>query len=301
MPVISIKAETLLRIGSFGINNSMVLSFVVTSFFIFLFLRYRQEFESGNRTTLYYIVTMVLRSLYQLFQSIVHEKIAVFFPLLSAFFLWILIQNWTGLLPGVGSIMVKVPASIVHGTHTEDVSHSPEAEHSDEIVVEEEHIEEQIIDEHGLIVEEPVVADTREKTEESHDELLSVPLFRGNNADINATLALAIISVVMIQVYGVQFLGFKAYISKFINFKDPIYFVLGILEIVSEISKVVSFAFRLFGNIFAGEVLLTIVAFLVPVLASFPFVILEVFVGLVQALVFSMLTSVFLSLAVSHH
>ncbi len=300
MPVISIKAETLLRIGSFGINNSMVLSFVVTSFFIFLLLRYKQEFESGNRTTLYYIVTMVLRSLYQLFQSIVHEKIAVFFPLLSAFFLWILIQNWTGLLPGVGSIMVKVPASIVHGTHAEDMSHTTEAEHTDK-VVDDEHIEEQIIDEHGLIVEEPVVADTHEKTEESHDELLSVPLFRGNNADINATLALAIISVVMIQVYGVQFLGFKAYISKFINFKDPIYFVLGILEIVSEISKVVSFAFRLFGNIFAGEVLLTIVAFLVPVLASFPFVILEVFVGLVQALVFSMLTSVFLSLAVSHH
>lgn len=302
MPVISIKAETLLRIGSFGINNSMVLSFVVTLFFVFLFLQYKKQYESGNRTTLYYVVTMVLRSLYTLFQSIVHEKISVFFPLLSAFFLWILIQNWTGLLPGVGSIMVKVPASVVHGTHAEDASHAEEEVHTEDVVAEDSHAEEQIIDEHGVVVEEPVVEENHEvAVEESHDELLSIPLFRGNNADINATLALAIISVVMIQVYGVQFLGFKAYISKFINFKDPIYFVLGILEIVSEISKVVSFAFRLFGNIFAGEVLLTIVAFLVPVLASFPFVILEVFVGLVQALVFSMLTSVFLSLAVAHH
>ncbi len=75
-----------------------------------------------------------------------------------------------------------------------------------------------------------------------------------------------------------------------------------ILEIFSEISKVLSFSFRLFGNIFAGEVLLTIVAFLIPVLASFPFVMLEVFVGFVQALVFTMLTSVFYSLAIfSHH
>jgi len=302
MPVISIKAETLLRIGSFGLNNSMVLSFVVTAFFIFLFLQYKKEYESGQRSTVYYLVTMVLRSLYQLFHSIVHEKIGVFFPLLSAFFLWILIQNWTGLLPGVGSIMVKVPASVVHGTHAEDVAHADETGHAEETLSEGEHAEEQIIDEHGLVVEEvPVAANTHVEVEEHHDELLSIPLFRGNNADINATLALAIISVVMIQVYGVQFLGFKTYVSKFINFKDPIYFVLGILEIVSEISKVVSFAFRLFGNIFAGEVLLTIVAFLVPVLASFPFVILEVFVGLVQALVFSMLTSVFLSLAVSHH
>lgn len=284
MPEISIKAETLFRIGSFGVNNSMALSLVVMAFFIFLFLRYDQERKSGNRTNLYYLVNMVLRSLYDLFHSIVHEKIGVFFPLLSAFFIWILVQNWTGLLPGVGSIMVKVPASVVHGTQVHETTEA----------VEEAPV--QVIDEHGVATE-----GVEQSVEPEHEEMLHIPLFRGNNADINATLALAIVSVFMIQVYGIQFLGLKTYISKFLNFKDPIYFVLGILEIISEISKVVSFAFRLFGNIFAGEVLLTIVAFLVPVLASFPFVILEVFVGLVQALVFSMLTSVFLSLAVSHH
>jgi len=133
------------------------------------------------------------------------------------------------------------------------------------------------------------------------EKIEQIPLFRGNNADINATLALALVAVAMVQVYGVKFLGFFTYIKKFIDISNPVNFVLGILEIMSEVSKVLSFTFRLFGNIFAGEVLLTIVAFLVPVLASFPFLILEIFVGFVQALVFSMLTSVFFSLAVSSH
>ncbi len=243
----------------------MLLSSLVFLFFIFLGISYFKESKKDDKSGLYYTLNLVLRSLYELFGSIVQDKVDVFFPLLSAFFLWILIQNWSGLLPGVGSIMLKVPANVVHGT----------------------------------ILKEAVPSE--ESSTPVHEEIKSIPLFRGNNADLNATLALAIISVAMIQVYGIQFLGFKTYISKFLNFKDPIYFVLGILEIISEISKVVSFAFRLFGNIFAGEVLLTIVAFLVPVLASFPFIILEVFVGFVQALVFSMLTSVFLSLSVSHH
>ena len=105
----------------------------------------------------------------------------------------------------------------------------------------------------------------------------------------------------MIQVFGIKFLGFKDYIKKYINLTNPINFVLGILEIVSELSKILSFSFRLFGNIFAGEVLLTIVAFLVPVLASFPFIMLEIFVGFIQALVFSMLTAVFISGAIAKH
>lgn len=236
MPEISIKAETLFHIGSLTVNNSMLLSSLVFLFLLYLSISYFQESKKEKKSGLFYMLNLMLRSLYNLFSSIVHDKIDIFFPLLSAFFLWILIQNWSGLLPGVGSVMIG-----------------------------------------------------------------HIPLLRGNNADLNATLALAIISVTMIQVYGFQYLGFKTYISKFLNFKDPIYFVLGLLEIVSEVSKVISFAFRLFGNIFAGEVLMTIVAFLVPVLASFPFLILEIFVGFVQALVFSMLTSVFFSLAVSQH
>lgn len=314
MPEISIKAETLFYIGTFAVKNSMVLSSLVFLFFVYLGVSYYKESKKDEKSGLYYTLNMMLRSLYELFESIVHDKINVFFPLLSAFFLWILIQNWSGLLPGVGSIMVKVPAAIVHGTIFDEAPHTTKTEEvgavGEETAVQDEAAQAVEVDSHGntvVVTDEaasanPVEGEAAAVSEESgHEEIMSIPLFRGNNADLNATLALAIISVVMIQFYGIQFLGFKTYISKFINFKDPIYFVLGILEIISELSKVISFAFRLFGNVFAGEVLLTIVAFLVPVLASFPFVILEVFVGFVQALVFSMLTSVFLSLSVSHH
>jgi F-type H+-transporting ATPase subunit a len=132
------------------------------------------------------------------------------------------------------------------------------------------------------------------KGEEHH-----VPLLRAGTADLNTTIALALIAVFFVQYYGFKFLG-RNYITKFINLKSPIGFGLGLLEIVSEFSRILSFSFRLFGNVFAGEVLLTIVAFLVPVLASFPFLMLELFVGVIQALVFSMLAAVFFSTAIAH-
>lgn len=126
-----------------------------------------------------------------------------------------------------------------------------------------------------------------------------VPLFRGSTADINMTLALAIIAVGAIQYFGFKAVGIH-YSSRFFNFKDPIYFAMGLLEIVSEVSRIISFAFRLFGNIFAGEVLLTVMAFLMPFIAPLPFLTMELFVGFIQALVFAMLTAVFLNVAVSH-
>lgn len=251
MPEISIKSETLFYIGTFAVKNSLVLSSLVFIFFIFLCASYYSNIHREEKSSLYYLINLILRNLYNLFHSITEDKIDIFFPLLSALFIWILIQNWSGLLPGVGSITIKVPTFVVAGK---------------------------------------VVQESK-----------TIPLLRGNNADLNATLALALISMTMVQVYGLRYLGLAAYLHKFINISNPINFFLGILDIMSEFSKVLSFAFRLFGNIFAGEVLLTIVAFLVPVLASFPFLILEVFVGFVQALVFSMLTSVFFSMAVSHH
>lgn len=125
-----------------------------------------------------------------------------------------------------------------------------------------------------------------------------VPLFRSGTADLNTTLGLALISILVIQISGFKTLGFS-YLRKFFNFKNPIYFFVGILELVSEFSKILSFAFRLFGNIFAGEVLLTVIAFLIPIMAPIPFLGMELFVGFIQAMVFSMLTSVFLSLALA--
>jgi len=129
----------------------------------------------------------------------------------------------------------------------------------------------------------------------------SVPLLRSPASDLNFTLALALIAVTFVNVLGVAAIGFKKRASVFFNFKGPIDFFIGILELVSEFAKIISFSFRLFGNVFAGEVLLAIMAFLVPYLVPLPFMFLEIFVGFIQAFIFGMLTLVFVAMAVAGH
>lgn len=129
----------------------------------------------------------------------------------------------------------------------------------------------------------------------------NVPLFRSPAADLNFTLAFAVISVVMTNILGMATVGIFPHIGKFLNFKNPIKFFIGILEIVSEFAKIISLSFRLFGNVFAGEVLLTIIFFLAPYFIPLPFLFLEIFVGLIQAFLFAMLTLVSISLHTAVH
>jgi len=126
-------------------------------------------------------------------------------------------------------------------------------------------------------------------------------LLRSPASDLNFTLAIAIVSVISANLLGAIKLGFFAHLGKFFNFSNPVMFFVGILELVSEFAKMVSFSFRLFGNVFAGEVLLMIVAFLVGYIIPLPFMFLELFVGFVQAFVFAMLTLVFLGLHTTAH
>jgi F-type H+-transporting ATPase subunit a len=131
---------------------------------------------------------------------------------------------------------------------------------------------------------------------------VTVPFLRSPASDLNFTIALALISVISVNILGVLAIGFGKHFKKFFNVSGPLQFFVGILEFVSEIAKIISFSFRLFGNVFAGEVLLTIVIFLVPYLIPVPFFMLEVFVGFIQALVFAVLTTVFIGLAtIEHH
>lgn len=130
---------------------------------------------------------------------------------------------------------------------------------------------------------------------------LMTPLFRAGSADLNFTLALAIVSVFAAQYFGIAALGIIKYGKKFINLKNPIKFFVGILELIGETAKLISFSFRLFGNIFAGEVLLLVITFLAPYFVPLPFYLLEVLVGVIQALIFSMLTLVFLKMATVTH
>jgi len=134
-----------------------------------------------------------------------------------------------------------------------------------------------------------------------HEGNRTVPLLRSPAADLNFTLALAIVAVLSINILGVAAIGAAKHAKKFFNFKNPIEFFVGILELISEFAKMVSFSFRLFGNVFAGEVLLTIMAFLVPYLVPLPFLFLELFVGMIQAFIFAMLTLVFIASAVTEH
>ncbi len=153
--------------------------------------------------------------------------------------------------------------------------------------------------------------------EELHGEKVLVPFIRSASADLNVTLAIAIFSVFSVQIFGIATIGFFKYWKKFLpfgglfrieygflpvpSFYGFIYFFAGVLELVAELAKFISFSFRLFGNIFAGEVLLAVVSFLIPYVVPLPFLFLEIFVGFVQALVFSMLTLVFLKMAVTEH
>ncbi len=136
-----------------------------------------------------------------------------------------------------------------------------------------------------------------------------VPFLRGSATDLNFTFALAVAAVVLIQVFGVWALG-AAYFGKFVNtrtmFTVPMFgvidFGVGILELVSEFAKILSFGFRLFGNIFAGALLISILGALTAVVVPSALYLLEVFVGAIQAYVFSMLALVFISQAtISHH
>lgn len=126
-----------------------------------------------------------------------------------------------------------------------------------------------------------------------------LPLFRPVNSDLNVTLALAIIAFVVIEASGVALLGFLKYLGKFVNFKGgAMGFFIGLMELISNTARLISFSFRLFGNIFAGEVLIAVVILFVPYVLPVPLLMFETFVALVQAGIFALLTLIFVKMAI---
>lgn len=238
---ISVKAQEVFHIGNFPITNSLLSTFILIIIFIILLFTFN---FNPAKNKIQFFISFILNMFYEFIESITGDKTRELYPLLASFFFFILLSNWFGLLPGVGSIILEEKVGTV--THI-------------------------------------------------------VPLLRAGTADLNGTLALALVSVGLIQYYGIKYCGFINYMKKFINLSNPMNFILGILELVSEVSRVLSFSFRLFGNVFAGEVLIAVIVFLIPVLASFPFLLLEIFVGFIQALVFTMLTAVFINMATVSH
>ena len=139
------------------------------------------------------------------------------------------------------------------------------------------------------------------KEAESHGEVVSkmVPFFHPPATDLNITIAFALIAFVAIELAGVTIVGFFKYAGKFINFRSPLAFVIGLIELLSEMARLISFSFRLFGNIFAGKTLLMVVMFLAtPYLLPVPLLAYELFVGFIQAFIFAILTLFFIKLAI---
>ncbi len=187
------------------------------------------------------------------------SKARAFFPFVATLFLFILVNNWLGLVPGTGTIGFW-------GSHAGEV------------------------------------------------EL--IPLLRPATADLNMTLAIATLSIIAVQYVGIKATGFGNYASKFVNIrgifraipKGPIAvlvaiieFFVGLIEIISEVAKILSLSLRLFGNVFAGEILIGVMLGLVSVFVPIPFMFLEILVGVIQATVFSMLVLVFLTVATEGH
>lgn len=125
------------------------------------------------------------------------------------------------------------------------------------------------------------------------------PLLRSMNTDLNTTLALTVIVFIVIEVVGVATLGFLRYGKKFVNLSSVLGFLVGIIELFSEVARLISYSFRLFGNIFAGEVMILVIQHFVPMVLPVPIMAFEVFVGFMQAAIFSLLTLFFVKMAVT--
>ncbi len=242
---ISISAEPLFAVAGVTITNSILTTWIVIALLSLLAIVLNRRLVGDARPTrLQSAIEFLVENIQHFIESIAGPvKAKLYFPLIATLFFFILFSNWSGLIPGAGTIGQTV---MLHGEST------------------------------------------------------FVPYFRAPTADLNTTLALALITMVMVQVYGFRFLGL-GYMKKFVDVRNPINFFVGLLELLSEFSKVISFAFRLFGNIIAGEILLLVMAFLLPYLGPTPFLGLEIFVGFIQALVFMMLTTVFCNMATIGH
>ena len=305
LPFISIAAEPVFDLFGFTITNTLLASWLTMIVLIvgaWLITR-KAKMIPGRWQSL---LEMVFEGFFGMIESAAGPKWARrFFPIVMTLFLFIIAANWLGLTPLFAS---WGPLHHAHHGEGEAVVWLNDS-HSVGLWVSAEDAEAASAEEHAA-------------EEDAGAGYLLVPFFRAATTDLNVTVALALVAVFMTQVFGVRALGI-GYFGKFIAvgsivkaFTKPglgcggrigtfglglIDFMIGIVELISEIGKIVSFSFRLFGNIFAGEVLLVVMAFLVPYLLSIPFYGLELIVGFVQALVFMMLTVAFFVVAMSHH
>lgn len=307
-PIIEITGEPLATVGPLDILNTLFTAWVVMALLILICVIAMRK------------IALIPSGFYNFFESIIEvidsfvARIAGekngrrFFPLIATFFIYIAFANWLSLTPLFNTVGMYVP---LHEEESEFHEHALVFKDSgglslilpgaDDVEI---HGEDCAAGHEGdecrhHAIEEATAANTDE------DEKLGVlfPYLRGINTDLMTPLSFALVSVFFIEYWGITTLGFFKYAGKFINFRSPIDFFVGILELVAEFAKLISFSFRLFGNMLAGEILLLVMTFLVAVASPILVVFygLELFVGAIQAFVFGTLTLVFAVLAVSAH
>ncbi len=277
LPPISIKAEPLFTIqlpfGSFSFTNSMLFTLIVMAALVLFFAiatRRMRLVPSGSQNFAETVVEFLLGTVEGTAGRAVGRRI---FPLIATLFLFIIVANWSGLLPGVGTIgqCVKESPAIVQTAGGATAPETP-----------------------------PTGGLPTPTGHECPNGTTFVPFLRGPNADLNTTLAMALIAVAVVQIAGIASHGLGGYIKELTT---PLF--LAPVHIIGEIARVISLSFRLFGNIFGGEVLVTVMyALLGSLFLGFGtaiFLGLEVLFGFIQALIFSILTLVFISIAVAGH
>lgn len=246
-----------------GITNTLLCTWIsiIILFAFFFFATRRRDLIPAGIQN---FAEWAVESLLGLVESVAgKQKGRLFFPLVATFFLFVFIGNMIDILPIVDTIgLVKAGSSAVG---------------------------------HGLFL-----------FRNDADQI--VPLFRPPTSDINLTLSMAIVSVVTTQVFGFSILGLGRQLGRYFQFralkKGPMGLIdvfVGLMELVTEAARLISFSFRLFGNIFAGSVLLAIFAYLIPFFANVIFIPLEIFVGFMQAFVFAVLTLAFMELGTTSH
>jgi F-type H+-transporting ATPase subunit a len=304
LPHIQLPAEPLSKqpiIGNIYLTNTMVAMILVDIIVILMAIAASRAVKKALKdgymvpTGITGAIEALLEAIHNLTESTAGKWTPRIFPWFAAITIFVLVANWMELIPGVDSV------GLLHKTEGEEHGYPVKQLVPGVYYIYEPREEHQ----------EDVQEGNLEGGGEGHFHIY--PFVRVLSTDLNFTVGLALIAVVMVQVYGVMAHGGR-YFLKFFAFdkvipptrvaKNPLGIIdlgVGFLELISEFSKILSFSFRLFGNIFAGSVLLFVIGTLVSVVAQWLFLGLEFFVGLIQAFVFGMLTMVFMSQAVAGH
>jgi len=315
-----------------GLTNTFMATLLAWLVILLLIVAVRGRSRTADEvpTGFYNFFEMIIEGAYNFAQNIAGPKVKEFFPYFMSFILIILVSNWMGLIPGYDSIGLweHKPHFIAEKAAKEYKAANPDYTEADIHRVEEEaYAQVDAANEWGLrdglfLIRNANAIEGAPIKQTSHGEAAGrnieaadwtiVPLFRPASTDLNMTLAFALIAMTMVQYYGFKHLG-GGYLTKFFPFlkkgwgaavaKNPIAAIdpaVGLLELISEISKILSFSFRLLGNMFAGMVLLFVMSYILNVL-NIAFFGLEFFVGVIQAIVFGLLTLIFMSSATEHH